>query len=254
MRRSAPRLSVDPVWQHLTQSEEIATAEQFCHLCARSDPLRHWLVHEFARDADVRNAFLEVISGNGSIEKWAAGMAGRGEAWIAEQARLFAGLPNGARVYGGLTRTEVEKLIRHYQSAGTVNIGAFLLAQRWRKKNATHSVALIRATVAFIAEVVRTENTSLIADFTKAIRYIDSFSTKSKRASTVGYLDWWKLNLLLYILQNPKSAYRMRDFVAHLKSVGLQVGVRHIQRFCSMHHISRDVSSGRPRGRGRNSA
>lgn len=254
MRRSAPRLSVDPVWQHLTQSEDVAAAEHFFLLCQRSGPLRDWLFHQFAQNANVRAGFLKLLNGGGSVERWAAEVAGHGDAWLAEKDRLLAELPNGERIYGGLTRTEVEKLIRHYQSAGTVNIAAFLLAARWRKKNAADSVALERATAAFVAEVVSTENASLLSDFAKALRYVDSFSTRSRRALTVGYLDWWKLNLLLYILQNPRRAYRMRDFVAHLQSVGLQVAVRHIQRFCSTHKISRDVSSGRPRGLRRNLA
>ena len=246
MKRTAPPLTANPIWQQLTDNEETATASLFRELCRASPALRHWLWNDFASDANIRATFKQALKDPSAGRRWDTAFSGQSEAWFLEQRRLRKLMPE-AVTYGGLTRMEVEQLIRHYQAAGTVDPGAFLLAQHWRKKLGNSSAALIRATMTFLRTVVKSHQVALLSDFAKALRYLEMFEHKAKRASVVGYQDWWKLNLSLYLLQNPRKAYRMRDLAVHLRAHSLEISLQQIQRFCIQHGIARDMSAGRPR-------
>lgn len=246
MRRATILLADNPIWQQLTENEATATAALFRELCQASPALRHWLWNDFACDAGARDAFKHALKNPAAGTKWDASFAGHGEAWLREQRRLRESMAETV-TYGGLSRIEVEQLVRYYQSAGTLDLGAFLLAQRWYKNQGKGSATLTQATTTFLRAIVKTGQTALLDDFAKALGYLESFRHKSKRASVVGYQDWWKLNLALYLLQNPRQAYRMRDLAAHLRTFGLNISVRQIQRFCMQHGIARDASGGRPR-------
>jgi len=246
MKRSRLLPVTNPIWQLLTENKETATAALFRELCVTSPNLRHWLWNDFAREDDVRTSFKQALKDPVAGHKWDRAFAGQSEAWLVEQRRLRESMAETV-TYGGLSRIEVEQLIRYYQAAGRVDLGAFLLAQYWFKNRERGSATLIRATMRFIANIVKSGQVGLLNDFAKALGYLETFRHKTKRASVVGYQDWWKLNLSLYILQNPRSAYRKRDLTAHLKGLGLSIDLRQIQRFCVQHGIARDISAGRPR-------
>ena len=53
-----------------------------------------------------------------------------GSAWREELRHVKARIPRG--VYGGLTWSQLEKLIATYR-AGRTDLGAFLLAQEWQR-------------------------------------------------------------------------------------------------------------------------
>jgi hypothetical protein len=246
MKRSGPLLAANPLWQQLTENDATATAALFRELCLTSPALQHWLWNDFAGEAHVRETFKQALKDQSAGRQWDSALAGQSEAWLVEQRRLRESMPE-AVTYGGLTRIQVEQLIRYYQAAGSVDLGAFLLAQHWRNNQRKGSATLIRATMSFLDAIVKSGRVALLNDFAKALSYLETFKNKAKRASTVGYQDWWKLNLSLYLLQNPRKAYRMRDVTAHLKTLGLKIDLRQIQRFCIQHGIARDTSAGRPR-------
>ena len=68
------------------------------------------------------------------------------------------------------------------------------------------------------------------------------------RRAVLGHPDWWKLNVLLYILRHPATAYPARELQAHLGRMGIKVTSRDIRRFCAHCGIRRDARAGRPRG------
>jgi hypothetical protein len=247
MKRSKPKFVTDTIWQRLTENDDAATASLFRQLCAHSAQLRFWLWNDFSRDLEARELFERSLEDDAAAQAWESSFAGRNEAWRLERNQVGALIGQNGRAYGGLTRTELEQLIRHYQAAGTVSPSILLLALRWRKEKGKMSPALIRATSMLFQEAATTGDLSLLTDFFKALKHLQEFEAKAKRALIVGYLDWWKLQLLLYILQNPLPAYRIRNFSAHLRSIGLNISIRQLQRFCALHSIARDATAGRPR-------
>lgn len=232
----------------LTETDESAAAALFVQLCQHSAPLRHWLWEDFVRDAKVRDRFAARLRGKSS-----AGVARLAELgdetqpWREEVASLRQRFPG--RIYGGLTWREVETLIGQFR-AGRADLAAFLLALQWRRagKAAAHSPHLLRASAAFLQDVLSTGSATRLTQLATAMRLVNSTSPSQRRAS-VGFSDWWKLQCLLFMLRNPRESYRTRDLQAHLATLGLIVSSKEIRRFCSRCGIRRDMRAGRPPGR-----
>jgi hypothetical protein len=81
-----------------------------------------------------------------------------------------------------------------------------------------------------------------------AVALVTASVSARKRRTAIGYSEWWKLQLVSYVLQNPRPSYRTRELHAHLVALGLKVTPKDIRRFCARHSISRDVRAGRPTG------
>jgi hypothetical protein len=70
---------------------------------------------------------------------------------------------------------------------------------------------------------------------------------RGKLRASIGYTDWWKLHVLLYMLRHPSEAYRTREVRAHLEVLGLKISSLDFRRFCKRHGIQRDERAGRPK-------
>ncbi len=138
--------------------------------------------------------------------------------------------------------------MRHYQ-AGKLDLGTFLLVNEWRHKNgsADQSPRLTLASVEWFGQVVREGDTSLLRHVGKTLRFLGTLEKAPKRRALFGHTDWWKLNVLFYMLRHPRESYRTREFRAHLAQLGIEVGTKDIRRFCAKHRIRKDRRAGRPR-------
>lgn len=245
--RRAPRS--EALFRQLAQdTDESATAAQFIQLYRQSAALRLWLKEDYSRDAKSRTHFdaLATAETIPSVERFAE-LADEGRSWTEERRQLKTRLSD--RVYGGLTYKELEKLILRYKS-GTIDKGAFLLAQEWRRAegSAAFSPVLARAAVTLVDAALRSGELGLLRHLAKAARFLIAYDNKPKRKAAVGFTDWWKLQALFFILKYPRGSYRTRELRAHLSVQGLDVSTKDIRRFCSRHGIRRDMRAGRPLG------
>jgi hypothetical protein len=210
MKSPLPAARSDPLFQQLAQdTDEGATVAQFLQLYRHSAALRHWLREDYARTAKVR-ARVDALASEQTpptVDRF-ADLVGDSAAWSEERRQLKARL--SARIYGGLTCGNVEKLILRHQ-AGAIDQGAFLLAHEWRQAgdSASASPVLARAAVSFVDQAVRHGQLRLLRQLAKAIRFLAAYAEKPKRRASVGFADWWKLHALFFILRNPRPSYRM---------------------------------------------
>ena len=152
------------------------------------------------------------------------------------------------RIYGGRTWHEIEAVVAQLR-AGRADLGAFLLALQWHRAGAKarHSAILLRAAATFLEDVLTQGHRSRLAQLGAAAELVRTGTRPATRRTSVAFGDWWKLQLLLHLLRNPRPSYRTREMHAHLAAAGLRVDPREIRRFCIRHGIARDVRGGRPR-------
>jgi len=170
----------DSTYQRLVEDDESANVDVLVQLCRQWPALRIWLCGEFARNPKIRENFAQVVDGvvtKSTIgARWLAALSDEGRSWKAEKDSLKAHvLAAQTPVYGGLTFNEVGKLLRQYQ-AGTLDLGAFVLAQEWRKAGdtASSSPRLARAAASFIDTVVRSESPSLFGTSERLSSFLKS--------------------------------------------------------------------------------
>lgn len=236
----------NPLLHRLSLSDETASLALLTHLCRQSPALRSWLWNEFARDPAVRKQFARVVTDPAqSPPDRFIDFSDDGRAWREELRRLREELPT--RPFGGLSLREVETLIRRYQ-AGSIDLGTFLLARDWREPGKA-SPALMWAGMQFLDSILPARDWRLHSHLRNAFTFLSRFGKKGKRRAAFSPSDWWKAQLLFYILRHPRPAYRTRELSAHLAAQGLTVHAREIRRFCSRHGIRRDERAGRPRTR-----
>jgi len=231
--------------QAFTESDDDAAFRLFARLCRSSPALREWLWEEFARKPVTRAKVAAALTKN-STEADASAFASDNRSLRIEAAALRQQMP--ARIYGGLTWSEVEGLVRHYQ-AGKIDLGTFLLVNEWRREadGGFEPPRLTLASAEWFGKVVRAGETRLLRQVGKTLRFLASLEKAPKRRGLFGHTDWWKLNVLFYMLRHPRESYRTREFRAYLADLGMEVGTKDIRRFCSRHRIRRDVRAGRPR-------
>jgi len=247
MKPPGPAVNSDSLLRRLVENnDESATAALFLQLYRESSELRHWLREEYARDAKLRMKF-DGLAMNGDLTSVArfAELTDDNSSWREERRRLKAQMPVG--LYGGLTWNEVIQLVHLYQS-GTVDPGTFLLVRQWREAGKT-SPALMWGGLAFLESVLPLGKWRLLKHLRQAFAYVKKYENKAERRTAVGYADWWKLNVLFYILRHPRESYSTRDLRAHLVTLGLEIGTRDMRRFCKRHGLKRDMRAGRPRKR-----
>ncbi|MGH7996286.1 MAG: hypothetical protein ACREFX_08040, partial [Opitutaceae bacterium] len=239
MKAPAIAANDESVLRRLAENDdESAAAAILAQLCRQSPELRHWLWEDFGRDARVRAKFAQFVK-DGSAPPLArfADLTDDGNGLREEQRRLRERFPAG--VYGGLTWNQVVTLIRHHQS-GTIDVGAFLLAQAWRESGEA-SPLLMWAGTEFLDRVIPSGRRRLLKHLDRALGLLKRCENKAKRRAIFGYADWWKLNVLLYLLRHPKPSYRTRELRAHLSTLGLEISTKDMRRFCSRHGIRRDM-------------
>lgn len=229
----------DRVLRALASGREETAESLFIELCRGSPALRHWLWEDFAKDAKTRAAFARVLRGKQPARL--ANLTGELEPWQSERARLRASF--SAAVFGGLSWAQLESLIARHR-AGRVDLSAFALAQAWRDRS---DPRLFQAAAEFLDAVLNEGDVRRLTQLGAAARATSRLRDRSQRRALLGPTDWWKLQVLLFILRHPQASYRTRDLRAHLASLGLSVSPKEIRRFCARCGIRRDMRAGRPR-------
>lgn len=232
----------------MAETDESATAALFVQLCRQSATLRQWLWEDFARDPAVRRRFGLLLRETKpvAVERVAqltADVAPREE----ELRQLRAKFSD--RIYGGLSWREVEALVGQFR-AGRADLAAYLLALQWRRAgvSASESPHLMRCAAAFLDPALRTGDRHRLNQLRTAVALVAASISPRKRRTAIGYSEWWKLQLVTYLLQNPRPSYRTRQLHAHLVDLGLKVSAKDVRRFCARHGIARDMRAGRPTG------
>lgn len=231
----------------MSNDDESATLALFRQLYRESPQLRRWLRGDFARDPEVRDRFdgLAMDKEAGDVARFAE-VSGDNHALSRETTRLKAQMPEA--LYGGLTWTQLTELICQYQ-AGTLDAGAFLLVRDWRSAGRP-TPALRWAGFAFLESVLPSGRRRLLNHLDLALGLAAKYANKTQRRGVVGYSDWWKLNVLFYMLRHPSECYRTGELIKHLARLGLDISTKEVRRFCIRHGIRRDMRAGRPRLRG----
>lgn len=227
-------------------TDESAAAALLTLLCRQSPELRHWLWEDFGRKADVRKKFAETVKNLASPPVAGfADLTGDIGPLREEERRLREQFP--ARIYGGLTWSEVVTLLRHHQAAG-VDLGAFMLARGWQTTRKA-SPLLMWAGIEFLDLAISSGHRRLLKHLNRALLFLKQCESKAKRRSALGLTDWWKLQVLFYLLKHPKTSYTIRGLLAHLAALGLRPAAQDLRRFCARNGIRRDMRAGRPRMR-----
>ena len=162
--------------------------------------------------------------------------------------RVDAAAGDASPIYGGLAHRQVVSLIRIYQ-AGTIDPVAFMLALAWWRTKRL-SPALLNATAAYIQNEFGKDEPRLIYEFYRAIALLSGHSPGSINRALIGHVNWWKVQILEYMLQNPKPAYQIREFVRLLKPDSPNIVPKDVRAFCKKHNIARDSRPGRPTKKG----
>lgn len=244
MKKHVEHAANHPALKAFAESDDDAAFRLFAQLCRSSPALREWLWEEFARKPKIRAKCAAILSQQNPDHD--AGAFVENRPLQIEAAKLRESV--SGRIYGGLTWGEVETLIRYYQ-AGKLDLGTFLLGSEWRRANASASLPprLVAATVDWFGAVANGGETWLLRHAEKTIKLLASLEKTPKRRGLFGHTDWWKLNLLFYMLRRPRESYRTREFRTYLVDLGIEVGTKDIRRFCNRHGIRRDKRAGRPR-------
>jgi hypothetical protein len=245
MKKHAKNTAPCQTLRAFAESDDDAAFRLFAQLCRSSPALREWLWEEFARKPKTRAKIAATLAQPNPDHDTEA-FADNHPLEI-EAARLRENL--SGRIYGGLTWGEVETLIRHYQ-AGKLDLGTFLLVSEWRHADASAPLPprLADATADWFKAIVGGGETRLLRHAEKTVRLLADLEKAPKRRGLFGHTDWWKLNVLFYMLRHPRESYRTREFRTYLADLGIEVGTKDIRRFCSRHDIRRDVRAGRPPG------
>ncbi|PTY07966.1 hypothetical protein DB347_07030 [Opitutaceae bacterium EW11] len=248
MRTPGPE---DRVRRLIETTDEGTAAELFVTLCRASSELRHWLWEDFARDPKVRESFRQRLRNRSGVVHRFAELSDDGDGWRRELRDVRNKFPR--QLYGGLTWSQLEKLIAQHRAAKT-DLGAYLFTAAWHAsgKRAPRSPLLIRAALDLMDAAFA--DPRLFRQLERLIAHTRDNADRASRRAALGYTDWWKLNVLLYMLRHPRGAYPIREFRAHLARRGMNVSVKYLQRFCTQHGIKRDVRAGRPRIRKPDSA
>jgi hypothetical protein len=238
---------------HALERRGVAFVHWLADTCREWPELRQWLCEDFVRDADLRSRFGEIVDGPPDTAAGGCGLADlakEASAWRQEKARLLqTTVADTPRLYGGRTWQEMEQIVYRYEG-GVTDLGVHVLTRYWRKMGARAKFApeLQRAGVELLDGVIRFGESHLLTTLSRALKLLRPRSRLELR-SLLGHADWWKLQACIYILQNPRPAYRTRDVRAHLAKQGIAISSLDFRRFTKRHGIRRDERAGRPRGR-----
>ena len=243
----------DDIAPLLNDTDQTAAVALLVSLLRNTHGLRQWL-RVAMLDSDMRHRFEDYLDGKLSppasqtsgrnLLAWVAGIKGS----LDETDHLRDAYGSTATTYGGLTGNQVFALIRRHQ-AGPLALAPFLLVAVWRKA-ATDQTALpaaLRATQKFFEAGIIHDNPALLRQLAHAAEFFQGHGLTKIGKSHYGHAKWWQLNILAYMLANPRPAYRTREFYQHLVSQKIHVDSADIRRFCRKQKIARDNRQGRPR-------
>lgn len=238
----------------LAQTNDAAAAALFLDLCRTSPTLRGWLWGKFAKSEKTRTELARVLDSGQLVSDPLSLLANLANEPAAGAAREWATLKRdmAAKVrgprYGGLTRRQVETLIRRYQ-AGHIDVGTFLFVYAWRRhldRETTPSPLLLRAGYTYFAQIIGEGRVDLAKELVKALAFLADRKVGDIGKVDFGYAHWWKLCVLHYMLNHPKDQYRTGELHTYLKSQRVAIDPKEIRVFCKTHGIQRDARAGRP--------
>lgn len=236
----------DPLLARLCAGEEAACLGILAQLCRTSPAFRAWLWDDFGRDPKVRKRLATVLDRKGAaLPAHFHELTDTADAWREEQRQLRA--VSSAKPFGGLSRTEVETLVRGFQ-AGHIDVGTFALVRDWSKAGEA-SPAAMWGGLLFLDQLIPARSWRLHMHLRRAFTFLLRFGKGEPRRSSFARADWWRTQLLWFILSHPRPAYRNVDLRNHLADIGVKVSAKEIRRFCIKHGIRRDERGGRPRKR-----
>ncbi len=154
--------------------------------------------------------------------------------------------------FGGLSRKKVLLLLDRHK-AGKRSLGAYLLIRAWKKENrysSSISQRLKQITIRSVSQAITENRSDFFRDIANSIDFLRKEEYEENNHWDHDPGQWWQFHLLLYILENPKTKYPIRDFVRHFRE---EVGenemptTKTIRSFCRANAIALDSTPGAPR-------
>ena len=157
-----------------------------------------------------------------------------------------------AQSYGRLNRKSLLVLLEK-SKAGNRDLGVYMLIRACKRalaKEQAIDIRLKRIALDLISSAILNNRADF---FEKIANTIEFFRQEEYRVQDQWNHDpgqWWQFHLLLYILENPKPMYPIREFVKYFKE---EVGshemptTKTIRKFCRRHGIALDSTPGAPR-------
>lgn len=238
----------------LTLPDDVAEMRQFTELCRRSLAIRSWLFARFAGEPATRAAFRKLLSGRPGSPSQAASWSQR---LTGEVASDDLHSTNQGSLHGGLSRTQVLALIMRHQFE-RMDLRTFFLVRLWMRFLATGRqeipVGLCSATLDHWRALITDSEGRLMQDAMRAVRFFNERSKRPIGETDFGYINTWKIHVLLYILDRPKTRYQVAELCAALPQKYRGLDRRQIRRFCQRHGIRRDTKPGERPGSRRHGA
>lgn len=230
----------------LRATDESAALSLLIDLCRASPALRLWLFEEFAREDASRAEFSALLREDSEVPARFSDLDGGGAGWRQELDALRNRL--AGQTYGGLTFDQLKELIVRHQ-AGQGDAAAYLLALEWRRhgRNGRLPPRLVRAACDFVNAGLAPGGADLLRQLARAAELVNECASPGRWRAALGFSDWWKLSVLLYMMRHPAPAYRTREVQQHLTGQGLRVSSRALRQFCTENGIARDMRAGRPK-------
>lgn len=234
----------EPLLRRLRASDPAACLGMLVQVCRACPSFWAWLCHDFVRDPFVRERVAELVKDKDAVPpSHYVELTKSGDAWREERKQLLS--LSVAKPYGGLTEKEVETRIRRFQ-AGRIKLGIFLLVRRWHEAGSA-SPATMWAGLHFLDALLPSRDWDLHTELRYAFTFLRQFGRDQKRQAAFSRADWWKTQLLWYVLGHPREAYRTGELRGHLATLGVEVSPKEIRRFCKRCGLRRDERAGRPR-------
>ena len=155
--------------------------------------------------------------------------------------------------YGGLSRKELYVLLEQHK-AGKRDLGAYLLVRAWKKHvtnpDESPDVRLERLTLDYFKRAIADNRTDFFREIADIVEFLQGEEFKEDGQWNHDPGQWWQFHLLLYILEHPKEAYAMREFVHHFEH---EVGTNEmpttktLRAFCRSNGIALDSTPGAPK-------
>jgi len=246
-RREAVSAEDDGIARFIHESmlpEHAAEARHFVKFCRKSLFIRAWLFERFAKTPATQIAFRKLLNDPASIGPDAP-------LWSPVMTKTILSEPprqaRGKGLHGGLSEAHILALIKRYQGGG-MDAMTFLLVRLWtRLAAAGHKdvpVGFLSAITEHWTAVASDPSGRLAGDFLSAVRFFCERSGRVISEADFGHANSWKIHVLLYILDYPKSRYQVGELHDNLPVKYRHVDRRSIRQFCKEHDIRRDQRPG----------
>ena len=257
MSSEPPLLTLDQLLKDSMRSKEEAGIHLFFKLWRSSASLQ-LLILQTIKTTQLRGKNLEVAPLNDQVPS--NDFSGTSIAKDVTESLIGSGIISPAKVndliqesYGGLTRKELLLLLEKHK-AGCRSLGSYILVRWWKKSCVSDkdsiNILLEQITLKYLSQAIAENREDF---FTEIATILRSFKEEEYQVGGTWNHDpahWWQFHLLLYILENPKEKYAMREFVKHFRD---EVGenemptTKTIRSFCRKYGITLDSRPGAPK-------